>query len=121
MQGNKFVIALHVGTLAADLDGVIPIPFACTLLGACLVGTNANDAVYDIGVPSTGAAIFSAILAGDSDAGVYYTFADFNGSVATPGQPYPLAAESELLYDIDHDGGAGTAIEEAMLVLWFSE
>lgn len=121
MQGNKFIISLHLGTLGADLDGVIPIPFACSLLGVSLVGTNNSAAIFDIGIPSDPNGILSAKDAGDSSAAAYYGVNDFDGDEATPGQPFPLAAESELEYAIDYDGAGSTAIQEAMLMLWFSE
>ena len=121
MQGNMWVVDIYLGTLAANSNGVVPIPFACQLVGAALVGTNANDATLDCGTVADADGILDGVDAGDSSAAAYYTHANFNGALATAGQPYPFAAQAELAWTIDYDGSSGTAIQKSHLQFVFTQ
>ncbi|KKN37802.1 hypothetical protein LCGC14_0759770 [marine sediment metagenome] len=122
MQGQRFVIHVELGTLAANTNGFIALPFACQLIAVAAVGDNAHTATFDLGTVADPDGILDGKAPGVSDAGAYYYPADFNGAVATAGQPFPIAAEGELAWSVDFDGPTNTtAIQKASIDFWFAE
>lgn len=121
MQGMMFTIHVDTGTLAANKTGYVALPYACQLVGLATIGSNAHNAIIDIGTPADGDGILDGVAMGVSKAGANYTPANFNGALATAGQPYRFAAGDEIEYTIDYDGSAGTAIQLGSFTLYFVE
>ena len=85
MQGKRFCIHVELGTPGANTNGFIALPFACQLIAVAAVGDNAHNATFDLGTLADPDGIIDGAAVGVSDAGAYYSPADFDGAVATAG------------------------------------
>lgn len=122
MQGNLAFFHIELGTLGANKIGYVAIPYDMQLIGVSGIGSNAHNAVLDLGTVTDGDGIYDGVAAfGVSKAGIQLDTTDFNGALATAGQPYPLSAGDELEFTIDYDGASGTAIQLASLTLIFTQ
>ena len=121
MQGNLFPIAFHhIGNMAANLVGEIKMPFPCSLVAISLSNSANSNGLLDVG-PSTDTDGIANDLAVGNDTQTVFTPANFNGALATAGDPYHLNKDDIFVYTLDFDGAAGTAAANVTLVFWFME
>lgn len=125
MTGNRFFITIHLpGTLAANQEGSFAIPsnlIGATLLGVSLSGSNANDALFDLGDGDDPNGVLAAVAFGDSHTPATYGRNELNGALVTPKQEYHFQRGDVVQWAVDFDGAAGTAIANATIVLEFVE
>jgi hypothetical protein len=118
MQGTHFTVSYHTaGTLAANHSFVFTLPFAAQLIAVSSVGSNANNGILDIGPSTDTDGSVSNMDVGDSGVpAVYDEPGDFEGD------NFPhYAAGTIIQAELDYDGGAGTAVHDFTLVLFFTE
>lgn len=114
---RTFQQSYHIpGTLTANITPVFTAPFDCQLVHVSVVGSNANNAQLKIGTTSSDAAYMALKDAGDSNVPLEYERDDFVG-----GQYPHIPDGSVVLITLDYDGAGGTAIQNATIVLTFTE
>jgi hypothetical protein len=117
MQGKHVLATFHIpGTLAADVIMVWTAPFACQLVKVSAVGSNANDATLTIGTTAVVAAYMAETAIGDS-----YVPAVFDQDDFVDGQFPHIPAGTIVRFDLDYNGAAGTAVDDATIVAAFTE
>lgn len=122
MQGHRFALSANLhGTLAANASGQFILPCAAVFEGVSISNSAASDAILDVGTSADDDGIFADIAIGDSSVPVFYDKDDFNGALATAGQPYYLAAGTIFKWALDFDGAAGVAAANAALAFYFFE
>ncbi|TXH49234.1 MAG: hypothetical protein E6Q97_23085 [Desulfurellales bacterium] len=122
MLGNLFTYTIHLhGTLAANATGNIKLPVAASLISVAACGSNANNGLLDVGTSADRDGILSAVDIGDSNTPTEYDRADWDGALATAGDPYHFDKGSILAWDLDYDGASGTAAANVTLTLTFLE
>ena len=114
---NIFTYIFHIpGTLTANVQPIVSIPFDCSLIHVSAVGSNANDATLKIGSAVDDDAYLSAFAIGDSNNPVVKRRADFVDS------QYPhILAGTNLWVTLDYDGAAGSAAQNVTIGLTFSK
>jgi len=114
---RKFTHAFHIpGTLGADLAIVFAAPSDCQLVHCSAVASNNSDATISLGTTSAAEAYLAECVIGDSSAPVEKERADFVGA------QFPRISDGDLVkVTVDHDGGSGTAANDATIVLTFLE
>ena len=117
MAQRVFTHAYHIpGTLAANITITFKVPFDCQLIHVSANGSNANNAILDIGYIGALEAYVANKDVGDSDTPAEVTRTGFVGS------QYPhIAAGTLVNIGVDYDGAAGTAVANFTLVLTFTE
>lgn len=122
MLGNLFTYTLQFhGTLAANTVANIKLPVAATLYAVSACGSNANNGLLDVGTSADRDGILSAVDIGDSSTPTEYDRADWDGALATAGDPYHFAKGDICTCDLDFDGAAGTAAANVTITLTFLE
>jgi len=111
---------LH-GTLAANARGEFILPCGATLEAVSISNSAATAALLDVGISTDRNGIFSAVDCGDSGTPTLFEVADYNGALATAGEPYRAAAGTIWTYDLDFDGASGTAGANVTIVFYFLE
>lgn len=118
MQGTRFAVFHHtVGTLAANQSLIFKFPFPVTLLSVSAAGSNANNAIIDVGYTAALEAYVKDMDCGDSSvAAILDSDTDFEGDV------FPhIAALTNIIVTVDYDGAGGTAVNDFSICLTFSE
>ena len=125
MLGNRVLMPFHfVGTQAANISVAFQVPSAkagLTFIGASLVGSNANDATFDLGTNDDPDGVVDGAAFGDTGVPALVKPDDFNGDLATDGQEYHFGRDEVISFSVDFDGAAGTAIDDPTIVLEFME
>lgn len=114
---NVFTIPYYIpGTLTANHVLEFAAPFDCQLIHAQAHGSNANDATLAIGNSGDTTAYMTAKALGDSDAPAEWDRDDFVGS------QFPhISGGTRVVLTLDYDGASGTAVQNAQILLTFSQ
>jgi hypothetical protein len=118
MQGTHVTVSYHVpGTLAADESFIFKLPFPAQLVAVSAVASNASSGILDVGYTSALEAYVANMDVGDSSvAAILDEPGDFEGD------NFPhIAANTNIIATLDHDGAGGTAAHDFTLVLVFTE
>ncbi len=120
-MNNLLVYTFHLhGTLAANAKGNIKLPCQASLVKVAACGSNANNGLLDVGTSADRDGILSAVDIGDSDTPTEYDRTDWDGALATVGNPYPFAEGDICAWDLDFDGASGTAAANVTLTITFA-
>jgi hypothetical protein len=118
MQGHRFQQTVHVpGTLTANLDIRMKIPFDCRLKHISAVASNDSDATLAVGVSTDTDSILAAAAIGDSQVPVEKSASDWASTNASG----VLSKGDILVLTLDYDGASGTAAADLTVVLTFLE
>jgi hypothetical protein len=121
MQGKSFCLTVHaIGTLAADINYRLLIPFDCSLVHISAVVSGAARAGLTVGNSVTAAAYLAKASVGASNVPVEFARANF---VETPVLPH-IVKGTILVVAVDYDynnGGGAVASADLTLVFTFSE
>jgi hypothetical protein len=119
MQGNQIVYTFHVaGSAAANMTMFVKAYRAMTLQHVSTNGSNAHNATLAIGAGSAGTtALLAAFTMGVSDTPVTKTRSDFASTNATGA----IAKDDLVKLTVDYDGAGGTAIDDMVIALTFTE
>jgi hypothetical protein len=121
MQGNLFTIPFFaIGNMAANLVGEIKLPFPCSLVAISIANSANSGGVLDVGTLADTDGIADGLTVGN-DTQKNFTPADFNGVLASAGNPYHFEKDDIFSFVLDYDGAAGTASANVTLVFWFLE
>jgi hypothetical protein len=114
---NTFMVPFYIpGTLSANHVLAFKAPFDVQLVHVSAVGSNANNALLSIGDSSDDDACLDDFSFGDSGAPEQADRTDFVG------EQYPhISGGTVLTLTVDYDGASGTAIQNALVVLTFTE
>jgi hypothetical protein len=117
MQGHRNLISIHIpGTLAADVNWRWKVPYDCRIKHASAVANN-SDATLALGTSADSDAILAAAAIGDGRAPAEFAAADW--AAANPAAV--LNRGDVLVVTLDIDGNAGTAAQNATVVLTLLE
>ena len=114
---NVFTVSNYIpGTLTANHVLEFAAPFDCQLIHAQAHGSNASDATLMIGSSSDTDAYLTAQSIGDSDVPAEWERKDFVGS------QFPHITDGTVVVlTLDYDGASGTAVQNAQILLTFSQ
>lgn len=104
------------GTLAANHTIEFIAPFDMQLIHVSLSGSNANDATLAIGKTGATSDYLAAKAFGDSEVAAEYDRDDMPST-----QFSHIPDGTNVILTVDYDGAAGTAIQNACIVLTFTE
>lgn len=112
-----FTISYYIpGTLTANHVLEFAAPTDCQLIHAQAHGSNANDATLSMGYSGAAAAYMAAKAIGDSDTPAEWERDDFVG-----GQFPHILKGTVVTLTLDYDGASGTAVQNAQILLTFSQ
>lgn len=122
MQGLLFTVTVHLhGTLSANALGEFKLYRAASLAAVSISNSAASNATLEVGTSADRDGILNDVAAGNSSTPTLFTPADYNGALATAGDPYHMAKDTIVTYDLDYDGAGGTASANVCIVFYFLE
>lgn len=121
-QGNRFTVPVHLhGTLAANAQGTLRVPCACSLVEVSACASNDADATLTVGTGGAGGdadGFCTAQAIGDSATPKVLSL---NGALVTPGTPPHLADGAFFSWTLDFDGAGGAAAQNVDILFTFTE